>query len=190
VLTLQAQCLPVGSLLVFDFEGGPPVSAALSEGGPGICFAMLPAGSVVPGANLLQTRVVGPLGDTVAICSGQVEVTATGRASEPPPEEPAVMRVRSKTKSNQRNDRWSDGMPESTSADGRSLSFELFFDGYEDDVRSASVASLAHACADEGEGKGEPHQVRQQSALVRRWQRNSHGEPQPDDQRRTQPPQR
>ncbi|MBN8456256.1 MAG: RHS repeat protein [Verrucomicrobia bacterium] len=92
-ILLRGQCLPVGGALVFEVEGGPPVSIPIAPGAQGQYSATVGVGEFVPGAHILSARVVDAGGTTVAAITQHFEVTETGRATDSPPGLPPLMRA-------------------------------------------------------------------------------------------------
>lgn len=83
-LVLFGQCIPNGSYLRLDIEGGPPVSAQLISNGPGQWMAVF-HGPLVPGANILSAAVTNGLGTSLAPVDVGISITETGFASDAPP---------------------------------------------------------------------------------------------------------
>ncbi len=91
VLVIAGQCLPPGSVVVFDIEGIPPVTAPIIVGPDGRMTVTLPAFDIIPppdsgiGPHVTLARIVGPGGATVCLIGQTFEAAASGFADDAPP---------------------------------------------------------------------------------------------------------
>ncbi|MBP7949558.1 MAG: RHS repeat protein [Verrucomicrobiales bacterium] len=108
-ITLVAQCLPPGSVLLVEIPGEQPQTLVLplTPGPDGTWRATMP--NLPPGLPVVATLSVVDIGGLPVATVGQtLEITDSGLATESLPSEPPAWRaavLKPKTKSNQSNDR-------------------------------------------------------------------------------------